>query len=451
MCTIEHLGQKQCQACYDRTMENNDNLSFDHKHIWHPYSSMSKPSQIHEVKSAEGVRLTLSDGRDVIDGMSSWWSTIHGYNHPRLNRAVSEQLGKMSHVMFGGLTHQPAIDLAKKLIDLTAEPLQHVFFADSGSVSVEVAIKMAMQYWFAQEKSDKNKLLTIRNGYHGDTFGAMAVCDPVNGMHNMFEPLLPKHIFAPAPTCQNDADWDDADIAEFKSLIASHHQHIAAVILEPLVQGAGGMRFYCPEYLRQVRSLCDHYDVLLILDEIATGFGRTGSMFAYEQADICPDILCVGKALTGGYMTLAATLCTHKVVDGIGADGSGVLMHGPTFMANPLACAVANESINLLLDSDWQSNVTAIEHTLKQQLMPYAELELVKNVRVKGAIGVVELHETLDQYMDWLPGFIIEQGVWIRPFRNLIYIMPPFIISDDDLATLTYAIGTIIQKLSAQR
>ncbi|MBE0439997.1 MAG: adenosylmethionine--8-amino-7-oxononanoate transaminase [Gammaproteobacteria bacterium] len=430
-------------------MNNKDKLKFDRDHIWHPYSSMSKPSQIHEVISAEGVRLTLSDGREVIDGMSSWWSTIHGYNHPRLNQAVSEQLSKMSHVMFGGLTHQPAIDLAKKLIDLTAEPLQHVFFADSGSVAVEVAIKMAMQYWFAQGQADKNKLLTIRNGYHGDTFGAMAVCDPINGMHTMFEPLLPKHIFAPAPTCQTDADWDDADIAQFKSLIATHHQHIAAVIVEPLVQGAGGMRFYCPDYLRQVRSLCDHYDVLLILDEIATGFGRTGTMFAYEQADICPDILCVGKALTGGYMTLAATLCTHKVVAGIGADGSGVLMHGPTFMANPLACAVANESINLLLESDWQSNVALIERALKQQLMPYLQLDLVKQVRVKGAIGVVELHDTLDHYMDWLPGFIIEQGVWIRPFRNLIYIMPPFIIKDDDLAMLTRAIGIIIQKLSS--
>jgi len=430
-------------------MKNNDNLSFDHDHIWHPYSSMSKPSQIHEVESAQGVWLTLADGRKVIDGMSSWWSTIHGYNHPRLNQAVSNQLAKMSHVMFGGLTHQPAIDLAKKLISLTAEPLQHVFFADSGSVSVEVAIKMAMQYWFAQGKPEKNKLLTIRNGYHGDTFGAMSVCDPVNGMHNMFEPLLPKHLFAPAPSCQTDDEWDDADIAEFKTLIVHNHNHIAAVILEPIVQGAGGMRFYCPEYLRQVRSLCDQYGVLLILDEIATGFGRTGTMFAYEQADICPDILCLGKALTGGYMTLAATLCSEKVVKGIGSDGSGVLMHGPTFMANPLACAVANESLSLLVESDWRTAVTKIEQTLHQQLMPYEALEPVKAVRVKGAIGVVELHDTLEQYMDWLPGFIIEQGVWIRPFRNLIYIMPPFVINDGELAVLTKAIGLIINKLSS--
>lgn len=431
-------------------MNHNDNLNFDHDHIWHPYSSMSKPSQIHEVVSAEGVRLTLADGREIIDGMSSWWSTIHGYNHPRLNQAVSEQLSKMSHVMFGGLTHQPAVDLAIKLIKLTAEPLQHVFFADSGSVSVEVAIKMAMQYWFAQGKSEKNQLLTIRNGYHGDTFGAMAVCDPVNGMHNMFAPLLAKHLFAPAPTCQTDADWDPADITEFKTLLIDNHTHIAAVILEPLVQGAGGMRFYCPEYLRQVRLLCDQFDVLLILDEIATGFGRTGTMFAYEQAAICPDILCLGKALTGGYMTLAATLCSEKVVKGIGADGSGVLMHGPTFMANPLACAVANESIKLLLESDWQTHVATIELLLEQQLLPYAQCDLVKEVRVKGAIGVIELHTTLDQHMDWLPEFIIEQGVWIRPFRNLIYIMPPFIISEDDLAILTNAIGTIIKALSAQ-
>jgi adenosylmethionine-8-amino-7-oxononanoate aminotransferase len=429
-------------------MKQNENLIFDAQHLWHPYSSVVKPALMHEVVSAKGVRLTLADGREIIDGMSSWWSTIHGYNHPRLNNAAKQQLDQMSHVMFGGLTHQPAIDLARKLIDMTAQPLQYVFLADSGSVSVEVAIKMAMQYWFAQGYKKKQRLLTVRNGYHGDTFGAMSVTDPENGMHSMFEHVLPKHLFAPAPTCCRDEDWQDSDIAEFHQLLNDNQQQIAAVILEPLVQGAGGMRFYCPEYLRQVRSLCDHYDVLLILDEIATGFGRTGSLFAYEQADICPDILCVGKALTGGYMTLAATLCSDKVANGIAADGNGTLMHGPTFMANPLACRVACESLDLLLESDWQAQVNRIEQQLKDELLPFQSIEIVKEVRVKGAIGVVELHETMDQQMEWLPQFIVDQGVWIRPFRNLIYIMPPYIISSADLSQLSLAIVAIIKRLS---
>ncbi len=429
-------------------MKNNDNLAFDAKHIWHPYSSVTNPSSIHEVVSAQGVRLRLSDGRELIDGMSSWWSSIHGYNHPRLNQAAKSQIDHMSHVMFGGLTHQPAIDLARKLIDITVEPLQKVFFSDSGSVAVEVAIKMAIQYQFAQGQTEKQTLLTIRNGYHGDTFGAMAVCDPENGMHSMFEQVLPKHLFAPAPTCQNDADWQDSDITEFRQLISEHHQKLAAVILEPLVQGAGGMRFYCPEYLRQVRALCDQYNVLLILDEIATGFGRTGTLFAYEQADISPDILCVGKALTGGYMSLAATLCTDKVAQGISADGQGVLMHGPTFMANPLACRVACESIDVLLESNWQQQVNDIEQQLHTELSSYQTIDSVKEVRVKGAIGVVELHQPLDEQMDWLPTFIVDQGVWIRPFRNLIYIMPPYTIKPEDLTKLTQAIGNIIKKLA---
>ena len=429
-------------------MEQSENLKFDAKHVWHPYSSVIHPSCIHEVVSANGTYLTLADGREIIDGMSSWWSTIHGYNHPRLNQAAKSQIDQMSHVMFGGLTHPPAIDLARKLIDITAEPLQKVFFSDSGSVAVEVAIKMAIQYHFAQGQIEKQTLLTLRNGYHGDTFGAMAVCDPENGMHSMFEKVLPKHLFAPAPTCQNDADWQDSDIAEFRQLISEHHQQLAAVILEPLVQGAGGMRFYCPEYLRQVRTLCDQYNVLLILDEIATGFGRTGTLFAYEQTDICPDILCVGKALTGGYMSLAATLCTDTVAQGISADGQGVLMHGPTFMANPLACRVACESIDILLESNWQESVRNIEQQLGAELSPYQTLDSVKDVRVKGAIGVVELHQPLDEQMDWLPPFIVDQGVWIRPFRNLIYIMPPYIIKPEDLTKLTQAIGKIIKKLA---
>ena len=429
-------------------MQKSDNLIFDAEHIWHPYSSVTMPSPTHEVSSAQGVRLTLADGREIIDGMSSWWSAIHGYNHPRLNQAAKQQIDNMSHVMFGGLTHSPAIELARKLISITAEPLQKVFFADSGSVSVEVAIKMAIQYWFAQGKTDKRRLLTIRNGYHGDTFGAMSVSDPDNGMHYLFENVLAKHIFAPAPDCQHDEDWQPEDIAVFKQLIIANHQELAAVILEPLVQGAGGMRFYCPEYLRNVRTLCDEYDVLLILDEIATGFGRTGTLFAYEQAGICPDILCLGKALTGGYMSLAATLCSDKVATGISADGSGVLMHGPTFMANPLACRVACESLDILLESNWEQQVRDIEEQLLMELLPYQTRLLVKGVRVKGAIGVVELNDELSEQMNWLPKYIVDQGVWIRPFRNLIYIMPPYIINSQDLSHLTAAMGKIIEVLT---
>ena len=430
-------------------MKKSTILEYDAAHVWHPYTSVSHPPVLHEVISAKGVRLTLRDGREIIDGMSSWWSAIHGYNHPRLNQAAQEQLDKMSHVMFGGLTHEPAVKLAEKLIEITDDSLQYVFLADSGSVSVEVAIKMAIQHWFAQGKSNKQRLMTIRNGYHGDTFGAMAVCDPVNGMHSMFENVLPKHIFAPAPDCQHDADWNDSDIAEFRALITQHHDELAAVILEPLVQGAGGMRMYCPEYLRQVRALCDQYGVLLIFDEIATGFGRTGSLFAYEQAGIVPDILCLGKALTGGYMTLAATLCNQRVAEGISADGAGVLMHGPTFMGNPLACRVAYESITLLQESDWIAHVAAIEEQLHAELSPYETHPLVKQVRVKGAIGVVDLHAPLDHHMDWLPAFIVDQGVWIRPFRTMVYIMPPFVIDAADLHHLTTAIGKILDEIQS--
>lgn len=425
------------------------NLEFDAAHIWHPYTSVTNPPLLHEVVSAKGVRLTLADGREVVDGMSSWWSTIHGYNHPKLNEAAHQQIDSMSHVMFGGLTHAPAVNLARKLVEITDDSLQYVFLADSGSVSVEVAIKMAIQYWFAQGKAEKHRLLTFRNGYHGDTFGAMSVCDPVNGMHKMFEKVLPKHLFAAAPECRDDADWQDSYIEDFKQLVEKHHHELAAVIVEPLVQGAGGMRVYCAEYLRQIRALCDEFNILLIFDEIATGFGRTGSMFAYEQASIVPDIICMGKALTGGYMTLAAVMCNQQVADGIAADGSGVLMHGPTFMANPLACRVAAASIDLLLESDWQTQVSTIEKRLNTELTKYRDHELVKDVRVKGAIGVVELNEPLDEAMDWLPGFIIDQGVWIRPFRTMIYIMPPYIIDESDLHLLCDAIGNILNKLSS--
>ncbi len=424
------------------------NLEFDAAHIWHPYSSVTQPPLLHEVASADGVYLTLKDGRRLVDGMSSWWSAIHGYNHPRLNQAAKDQIDKMAHVMFGGLTHDPAVSLARRLIDLTDESLQYVFLADSGSISVEVAIKMALQYWFAQGHIQKQTLLTVKSGYHGDTFGAMAVCDPVNGMHSQFAGVLPKHLFAAAPTCRDDADWQDNDIAEVKQLIESQHQQIAAVIIEPLVQGAGGMRFYCPRYLRELRQLCDDYGLLLIFDEIATGFGRTGTMFAYEAAGIVPDILCLGKALTGGYMTLAATLCNQKIAAGISADGQGVLMHGPTFMGNPLACRVACESIDLLLTSDWQQQVGKIESQLNRELAPLASHPLVKDVRVKGAIGVVELTKPLDSHMHWLPKFIVDQGVWIRPFRHMIYIMPPYIIEEAQLQTLTQAIANIVDAIA---
>jgi adenosylmethionine-8-amino-7-oxononanoate aminotransferase len=428
---------------------NNKELSiYDKQHIWHPYTSIINPSPVFAVASANGVILTLATGEELVDGMSSWWTCIHGYNHPRLNQAIADQLGKMSHIMFGGLTHRPAVELAKKLIDLTVDNLQHVFFADSGSVAVEVSIKMALQYWVAQGKAEKHKLLTVRSGYHGDTFGAMSVCDPVNGMHEMFTHILAQSIFVEAPACKPDDIWQASMIEDFENTLCKNKQQIAAVILEPMVQNAGGMRMYCAEYLRQVSQLCKQHHVLLILDEIATGFGRTGTLFAYQQADIEPDILVVGKALTGGYMTLAATLASSKVAKGISADQHGVLMHGPTFMANPLACSVANASIDLLLESNWQQNVFTIEKLLKQQLAPCAELDIVKDVRCKGAIGVVELYHPIDIY--WMQPRFVELGVWIRPFNKLVYLMPPYIISKDELSKLTQAVYQVVKEFSAR-
>ncbi|MCU7938199.1 MAG: adenosylmethionine--8-amino-7-oxononanoate transaminase [gamma proteobacterium symbiont of Bathyaustriella thionipta] len=420
-----------------------DWLDYDKNHLWHPYTSMTDPLPSYPVESAQGVRIKLTDGRELIDGMSSWWAAIHGYNHPVLNAAVKQQLQSMSHVMFGGLTHLPAVTLAKKLIDLTAEPLQHVFLADSGSVAVEVAIKMTIQYWYAQGKKDKQKLLTVRGGYHGDTLGGMSVCDPVNGMHTLFQGVLPKHFFAPQPECNENGS---TNIESLEKQLQSHQSEIAAVIIEPIVQGAGGMRIYCPQYLQQLRLICDKYEVLLILDEIATGFARTGSLFAYEQADIVPDILCVGKALTGGYMTLAATMTTAKVVQGISADGAGILMHGPTFMANPLACQVANASIDLLLASSWKRIIKEIEAQLDNELSTCQEYPVVKEVRVKGAIGVVELHESVD--MKRMQADFVEQGVWIRPFNKLVYIMPPYIINKSDLSQLTSSIHHVLKRLT---
>lgn len=422
-------------------------LEYDRKHLWHPYTGLINPTPVFPVESAQGCRIMLADGRSLIDGMSSWWSAIHGYNHPVLNLAISSQISSMSHVMFGGLTHQPAVELARKLIEITPETLQYVFLADSGSVSVEVALKMAIQYQHTRGKEGKCKFLTPRGGYHGDTFGAMAVCDPVNGMHSLFTGVLPKHIFSMCPSKGDVEDTVPEAIADFQRCIETHHEELAAVILEPLVQGAGGMRFYSTDYLKQVRALCDQFDVLLIFDEIATGFGRTGTMFAADQAGVTPDIMCVGKALTGGYMTLAAVLANEKVALVISDNGNGVLMHGPTFMGNPLACSVANASIDLLRQSDWQAKVENISHQLMSQLKSCTKFKGVRQVRVKGAIGVVELEDPVD--MSVIQPMFVESGVWVRPFGKLVYIMPPYIISSDELSCLTRAIYEVLDSYLA--
>lgn len=413
--------------------------------IWHPYAPATGGADVYPVVSASGVRLTLADGRELIDGMASWWCAIHGYNHPALNQAVESQLHLVSHVMFGGLTHEPAVELAQLLVELTPPELDRVFFSDSGSVAVEVAMKMAIQYWYSVGKPKKQKLLSLRNGYHGDTFGAMSLCDPVTGMHHLFGTALSQQVFAPAPSCAFDADCEDSDFHAMKTLLSEHCEELAAVIVEPVVQGAGGMRFYSPQYLVRLRALCDEYDVLLIFDEIATGFGRTGKLFALEHAAVVPDILCLGKALTGGYMTLAATLCNTRISSGITNSDAGAFMHGPTFMANPLACATAIASIKLLLSQPWQRTVQRLHTELTAGLAPARELANVADVRTLGAIGVIELHEAVD--MRVVQPMFVERGVWIRPFGKLVYAMPPYVMNSADVATLTAAMVDVVAGL----
>ena len=419
-------------------------LEFEKIHVWHPYAPLEGARPPYPVQSAQGVHLILEDGRNLIDGMSSWWSAIHGYNHPVLNQAAKAQLDSMSHVMFGGLTHRPAAELAARLVSLTPEPLEKVFLCDSGSVSVEVAIKLAIQYWAAVGQPGKQRMLTVRRGYHGDTAGAMAVCDPETGMHHLFTQILTQQFFAEAPSVVRDEDWQDSDIASFRSLIETHHDEIAAVILEPIVQGAGGMRFYAPEYLRQVRALCDKFKVLLIADEIATGFGRTGKMFACEHAGISPDIICLGKAITGGYLSLAAVLTTAEISRTISTNPPGAFMHGPTFMANPLACAIANASIDLLLDSPWQERISAMTEAFANHLQPCLAWDGVLDVRWIGGIGVLELEQPVN--LASITRRFVDKGIWIRPFGRLVYVMPPYVIDEKELETLLCALTRTVAE-----
>lgn len=418
----------------------------DATHVWHPYAALPNPSPSHLVQSASGVRLQLADGRELVDGMSSWWAAIHGYRHPALDAAAADQLGQMSHVMFGGLTHEPAVRLAERLVSITPPELAHVFFSDSGSVAVEVAVKMAVQRWQAEGRRDKTRLLTVRGGYHGDTFMAMSVCDPVGGMHALFPNVIPEQAFHDRPPAGFNAPVDDTWVADLDLMMKRHSDELAAVIVEPVVQGAGGMHFYNPAYVSLLREFCDKYDVLLVLDEIATGFGRTGTMFAADHAGITPDILCIGKAMTGGYMSMAATMCTSEVATSISNGPGAALMHGPTFMANPLAAAIALASIDLLLGHDWQREVRRIEAGLRSGLAELAGDDGVDNVRVLGAIGVVQLASPVA--LTAATAAAMGEGVWLRPFRDLVYTMPPYVCTDDDIAQICAGVRAAVRATS---